>query len=278
MIFASSVTPDIIASTSPAIIWLYSLSNVQLCALVLAIFVGVAVVGQQTVQVVRHRRKINGNHNEIVAQFLSAAGVFFGIALGLVAVSVWQSFEQIDGNVTREAAKLATLYRAVHGLPPAVREPIAAKLRAYTKNEIEVTWPLQRKGENPPSNTLLGVDIRLALSSFEPKSIGEGAVQSEALRLLDDMVEFRQLRLYSVLSSGLAPTLWGVILGGSFLTLAFTWFLVAQSQFMHLLLSICLAVLLGLLVFLVVAMDHPYLGQYSVSADAFQVTLDRMMQ
>lgn len=278
MIFASLVIPDVIASTSSTIFWLYSLSNVQLCALVLTVFVMVAVVGQQTVQLVRRRRQTNGNHNEIVAQFLSAAGVFFGIALGLVAVSVWQSFEQIDSNVSREAAKLATLYRTIHGLPSAVREPIEANLRAYTKNEIEVTWPLQRKCEIPPSNTLLGVDIRGALSSFEPTSIREGAVQSEALHLLDEMVELRQLRLFSVLSSGLAPTLWGVILGGSLLTLAFTWFLVAQSQVMHLILSVCLAILLGLLVFLVVAMDHPYLGEYSISADAFQMTLDRMRQ
>jgi hypothetical protein len=39
-----------------------------------------------------------------------------------------------------------------------------------------------------------------------------------------------------------------------------------------------LSSLLGLMIFLLAAMDHPYLGNLSVGPDAFQVVYDQTMQ
>jgi hypothetical protein len=47
---------------------------------------------------------------------------------------------------------------------------------------------------------------------------------------------------------------------------------------MHFWMTALLSSLLGLMIFLLAAMDHPYLGNLSVGPDAFQVVYDQTMQ
>ncbi len=47
---------------------------------------------------------------------------------------------------------------------------------------------------------------------------------------------------------------------------------------MHVWMTVLLSSLLGLMIFLLAAMDHPYLGNLSVGPDAFQIVYDQTIQ
>jgi hypothetical protein len=47
---------------------------------------------------------------------------------------------------------------------------------------------------------------------------------------------------------------------------------------MHFWMTVLLSVLLGLMIFLLAAMDHPYLGVVSVGPEAFEVVYDQLMK
>jgi hypothetical protein len=55
------------------------------------------------------------------------------------------------------------------------------------------------------------------------------------------------------------------------------WLLRAENPALHSLLTALLAVLLGLQVFMILAIDNPYRGDYSVPPDAFELVLEVWM-
>ena len=62
-----------------------------------------------------------GNCNDVVSYFFAGIGVFYGLALGLIAVATWENYTDIDGVVSTEAAALASLYRDLDGYPQPMR-------------------------------------------------------------------------------------------------------------------------------------------------------------
>ena len=88
------------------------------------------------------KRLVGGSsqHNDLVSYFLSAIGVFYGLALGLIAVATWENYTEVDAVVTSEAAALASLYRDFDGYPQPLRGNLENTLREYTKTVIEKEW------------------------------------------------------------------------------------------------------------------------------------------
>jgi hypothetical protein len=66
-----------------------------------------------------------------------------------------------------------------------------------------------------------------------------------------------------------------VVLAGAFLSIAVTWFFDMRSQSMHLWMTVFLAALLGLLVYLLGALDNPFRGEISVSPQPFKIMYER---
>jgi Protein of unknown function (DUF4239) len=115
------------------------------------------------------------------------------------------------------------------------------------------------------------------LASFEPATEGQKTRYAETYRELDRIVELRRLRLKSVVA-GLPMALWSVVLVGAFVNIAVTWFFDMRSQTMHFWMTIMFSGLLGLLIFLLAAMDNPFRGDISVSPEAFELVYKQLMQ
>lgn len=104
-----------------SMIWIYDLPQWLLCASVVAIYAVTSLIGSQLLRSwVRETAADQPEHNDIVGNFLSAGGVLYGLLLGLVAVGAWQNHSDAEAIVTREATRIAALYRdlAVYPDPP----------------------------------------------------------------------------------------------------------------------------------------------------------------
>jgi hypothetical protein len=65
---------------------------------------------------------------------------------------------------------------------------------------------------------------------------------------------------------------------GALLNIAVTWFFDMRSQSMHFWMTVMFSGLLGLLIFLLAAMDNPFRGEISVSPEAFELVYERLMK
>jgi hypothetical protein len=203
--------------------------------------------------------------------------LFYGITLGLVAVGTWQAYSDVDTKVDQEASALAMLYRDVSNFPEPNRSELQADLREYTRRVIDVVWPLQRRGIAPQSAAGAVYTIQTHLAAFEPVSEGQKTMHAEACREFSRVVELRRTRLKSV-TSGLPASLWVVLLVGAVVNIAVTWFFHMRSESMHFWMTVMFSGVLGLLIYLLAALDNPFRGQISVGPQAFEMVYDQLMK
>ncbi len=104
---------------------------------------------------------------------------------------------------------------------------------------------------------------------FEPKTLREQSLFHETLDQFNEMLMLRQSRLDAV-EEGLPDILWWVVLIGAFLNILLVYLIHIEPARTHFLLIGVLAAFIGLMVFLVAALDHPFRGQFSLNSGPFE--------
>ena len=214
--------------------------------------------------------------NEMVGFAMSSFSMLYGLLLGLLAVDAYQGFSDTSGLTDRESTVLATLYGATGALPDPLGNELQRDLRRYTRNIIDVSWPEQRRGVVPTAAGDLLETYLGKLHGFEPETMREQNVQSEALGLANELVQIRRTRLLSV-DGGIPEILWGVVLAGAAINILLVWMLDMQRH-SHIILSAMVGGFLGLVIFLVAAMDYPFRGTVSVGPDSFEFVYETVMR
>jgi hypothetical protein len=256
--------------------WVYDIPNWLFAVLVISTCVTIGIVGHRLTE--RWVRRIvgnNGDYNDLVFTALATVGVFFGITLGLISVGAWEKFSEINTNVNQEAASLAVLYRSAKSYPDQTSYSLKFALEDYTQYIIEEGWPLQRQGIVPQKDMPKVDEIQRNLVAFEPVTDSMKALHSETLSKFNEMIMYRRHRLTSI-TSGLPDTLWGVVISGAIINLMIPWFLVYDRKLIQYAMILMMATTIGILIFLMGAMDNPFRGEFSVSPEAFQLVYEMM--
>jgi TRAP transporter TAXI family solute receptor len=257
--------------------WLNSLTAGELALVFCGVFLVVTLVG--IVLVHPHmRRAVHGKRqaNDVVIFVAANYGVVYAVLLGLLVVATFQITKDLQDHIAAEASSLATIYRSADVYPEPLRSELRAELRDYTHYVIDKDWPAHRQ-----VRVLVGGDhrlqaIRQKLFSFEPKTASQGEVHREMLRYFNAMNVAREQRQGAVFSS--VPTvLWYVLLIGALISIVFLWML-HMDLLPQILFGGITAIFLGVMMFLIYAMDHPLQGAVSVGPDPFQSVYDLEMK
>lgn len=258
-------------------IWLYEMPTWLLALLIVGLTVLISLLGLY----VTHRRLHSSRmaaliDNGTVGWFFSGVTVLYGLTLGLLTVATWQNYSDASGIASQEAAQLAVLYRDLSGYPDSVGQPLQRELHEYTKFIVEESWPAQRRGMANDTERAVLTDFQLKLLRTNVSNPAQQVLHGEAIETFNRLVELRRQRIESI-GTGVPGVLWAVVLLGAVVTIAFSYCFVVENLRFHALLTGMLALMVGLMIFLIVALDHPYLGDVSVTPDAYQVVLDKVM-
>ena len=257
--------------------WVYDLPNWLFGAMSVGVFVAIGIGGLfLTRGWVRQLHVVDHSHNDIVGFYLAAVTVFYGITLGLFAVGTWTAYSDAQSKVDHEAAALASLYRDVSGYPEPVRARLQNDLRSYTRAVIDGGWPLQREGIILNNASPVLHDIEQHMMSYEPLTERDKIITAEAFRAYNDLTESRQARHNSVFYGMPAP-LWTLLIVGALICIAVTWCFHTKSFGMHFWMTTLLSGLLGLMLYLVAALDNPYRGKISVGPEALERVYQQTM-
>jgi Protein of unknown function (DUF4239) len=257
--------------------WIYDLPNWVLFAMIIIVTVGLALAGLFISRpIVRRVVGSSSKHNDIVSYFFSSMGVFYGLALGLIAVATWENYTEVDGVVTTEAAAVASLFRDLDGYPQPLRARLETMMRDYTRVVLEREWPAHKQGVALEDGDALLDQFENEVMNFEPSKEREKIAHAEVLRSLDTVVEQRRLRLQAV-STGLPAALWCVVLIGALINGILTYLFWVENLALHAVLVAVLATFIAALIFLTAAMDNPFRGEFSVSPEAFKTILEKVM-
>ena len=257
--------------------WIYDYSSAVIGALFAVVFVLVTWAGtfglRRFLHPWFHRDR---RANEMVGFVLSSYSVFYGILIGLIAVAAYQNYGTVGDLVIRESSSLSALYRDLSGYPQPIRGRLQGELREYTRSEIERDWPLQQRGIVPSEGTHRLRQFTDDLLTFRPAELRDETIHSETLRQVNNYMDLRRSRLNSV-AVGIPAVLWWVV-GIGALTALFLLAMLDMEIHVHLILGAALSMFLGLVIFLIAAMDNPFRGEVSVTPAPLRQVYDTLMQ
>jgi amino acid transporter len=223
------------------------------------------------------RLKLGPEESAFTGAMMQAIMVFYGLAVALIAVSVWQTYTDAAGTTSREATAIGVLYRQMGGYPEPIRSELRKELREYTEYVIKEGWPLQRRGQVPHGGVKEIDDVEAKLVTFEPTTEGQKLLHGETLRAYGQMLEARRLRLDAVLT-GLPGALWFVIVIGALVSLSSTFFFHVEDTLVQKFQVVLLAIFIGMIIFIIFALDRPFRGDLGLQPGPYQLIYDQLMK
>ena len=248
----------------------------------LPLFVGGFVLGSCLIvvglrPVVRRMVQSPAEWDRALAHVSGTFGVFFGILLVLVAVSVYENFAEARHAALEEAAQVAALYRDTTAMPQEDGEPVRDTIAEYLHTVVDEDFPIQKRGILPEESAVLVDDIERMLHDYEPETIPAQAEYIQLLATFDDFVEARRERIDAV-TLELPPLFWLVIWVGAAVNAILIAFIYVKSLRLHLMIAGLLALFIGLVMFVTADMDHPYQGSISVGPGAFERVIEQIIE
>ena len=243
--------------------WLYDIPDWLLAVVVVGAAVGLSVGGFIVTRPLRVRAS-----NDVAGPVLGTVGLVQGVLLALVAVAAWNNYTAAEDASEREAAAVANMYRQFEGYPEPARQRLEARLRSYVELLVGEEWRALQRGET----SVRTIQARDALArewvNVEPRGSREELLYAATGRELEELLDARRSRLAAG-RTGLPGPLWGVALLGAAITVVCTYFFHMEHERTQIAVTSTVAISLGLLIYLILVLDHPLWGTQGIRPAVF---------
>jgi hypothetical protein len=185
-------------------------------------------------------------------------------------------------TVEQEANAAADIFWLADRLPEPRDTHLQEIVRFYAEEVVDHEWPLMEQGQAPlmthergaPSGWTIIDDIRQGIQNFEPRTKGEEQLYAEGLDQVDTLSDARRMRLVAA-EEGVPGVLWAVLIFGGIAVVGFTYLFGLENTWAHRLMVVTLAAVIGLVLFTIGALEHPFSGGARIGTGAFELILER---
>ena len=208
--------------------------------------------------------------------------MIYAVLLALVVIAVWEEYGAAGETVEQEANAAAEIFWLAHRLPEPEGAHIQELVRSYAEEVVHKEWPLMEQGEAPlmtqtqgtPAGWVLIDDIRANLQEIEPRTKAQEQLYAEGLDQVQRLADARRMRLVAA-EEGVPGVLWVVLVLSGMAAIGFTYLFGLESTWAHRLMVLTLAMVIGLVLFTIGAMEHPFSGGARIGTGAFELILER---
>jgi hypothetical protein len=253
---------------SPTIWLLLTFPSWLLAILVMGIPTALAVLGA----IVTRRRITSWEAVEERAGFagmlFAAISTVYAIFLAFTVVVAWENLGEAEKDVASEAATLVAIYRDAGGFPSPASDVMRERVRAYGRAVVDSEWDAMAQAEGSPAAQAALNSLWDYILAFEPQGDKQNTVYGEMYGRLNELGEFRQLRLLAA-DASVPGVFWLCLIGLGILTVGYTYFLGIKEARVELGMVACLTVTICAALLLTMLLDHPFTGDIRAEPDAF---------
>ncbi len=221
-------------------------------------------------------------HNDVAGFIYAALGVIYAVLLALVVIAVWEEYRAASETVEQEANALAEIFWLAHRFPEPEGSHLQELARSYAEKVSHNEWPLMEQGQAPlmtqtqgiPAGWTLIDDIRANLQEVEPRTPADEQLYAEGLDQVQRLADARRMRLVAA-EEGIPGVLWAVLIFGGMAAVGFTYLFGLENTWAHRLMVVTLAAVIGLVLFTIGAIEHPFSGGARIGTEAFNLVLER---
>lgn len=214
-----------------------------------------------------------GEHNDVVGFIIAVVGVIYAVLLGFVIIVTWENFTSAESIVGQEASTLRSIYRESAALPPEVREEIHGLVRQYAGEVVTEEWPAMADAEPgvPRVGDVLD-ELTTAISTVTVTTPAQQEFVGAEADRLSELVTLRSQRL-DYADRGIPAVLWMALVVGGVVTVGFALLFGLRRAVLHSLMVGSLAALVGVLFFVTLVINYPFVGGVSVDPEPFERVL-----
>jgi hypothetical protein len=216
---------------------------------------------------------VREGHNDVLVPLFLTAGVIYAVLLGFMVVAVWETYSDAHDNAAEEAATLVPLYRQTSDMAPDKRDEMRGILRDYTETIVKQEWGLMAAtGQpSPHAQELIG-RIYQVFGTLSPTTSIREITDAEFIRTVSSELVFRNKRLLQA-SESLSWIMWLGAIGGAVVTIGMTFILYMENKSLHLIAVGILSGLIGMLLYMLAILSHPFSGPLAIDPAAFEASL-----
>ena len=249
-------------------------------ALTGSVIIGLSILGSLLSLTFFHRyvdnEALRKNHD--VAGFIYAViTVAYAVILAFVVIVVWENFHDAEKICQEEANAIGDVRRLAREFPDSVFTQVDVATLQYTRGIMTTEWATMARGEE--DLRVRGEMIKLwkVFGRYHPTDWHQQQYFGECIQKMEELLDKRRLRLLESRSS-LPPIMWVLLLGGGFLSVAFSFLFASPVKWVQLVMTSALAGMFTLVLFLIFALDHPFAGDVRVQPDAFRYMIEHAAQ
>ncbi len=250
--------------------FLITLSPIILILVVTSFTVFIAILGMLIVRRYFADFFITTEDTPAASIFIRQISTLLAVLLAFVVISIWKNYEEQRENTGKEASALGNLYRDSRGLNSQTENEIQQMLATYTNDIVYDGWPKLKVGQESKVawmsfNKLYGKVIK-----YEPINRQEEIVYANLIRELNDLAQYRRLRIIRSANHFMPEVLWVVIFSGSLLIIISGYFLKITEKKVYMFLTAINGLMLGLIFSTMLLLNDPYRGSLQISVSPIE--------
>jgi len=213
--------------------------------------------------------KILRSHNEVTGFLFLSLTSFYAFLLSFVVFMVWGQLNETRGNVSKEGSSAMGLYRDIKFYPDTVESKQLMKVYLdFVFNVIDEEFP-NMENMKTSRKTFESFDrVFYTMEHLNPKNQFQIQLVAEMFNHLNQLASYRGLRATSM-ETEIPPPLWFPMICGAIITIICAMLLDIEHTRMHIALNTLLGIFIGMILFIIILLDHPYSGSLGIKPQSY---------
>jgi hypothetical protein len=214
----------------------------------------------------KYSAEVLKENHEVAAIIFNAFGLFYGVLVAFVVFVTWGGYDEATKNLQMEASEALDIFHTASVFPESPKKIIQQGLREYLNEVYNDEVPKMAVGDLQLYAGGAHNSLRVLFGQVDASSIPNRELYGEALRCLNNLAQYRRMRIFAG-NDTVPPVIWLVLLIGGVFAVSYTFFFGMKNIRAQYLITMTLTVTVTSILFLVYVLDHPFTGTSRVSLE-----------
>jgi hypothetical protein len=231
-----------------------------------------ALAGLRLVRKKYSTEVLKENH-EVAAIIFNAFGLLYGVVVAFVVFVTWSGYDDATKNLQMEANEVDDIFHMSKAFPDPANKIIQQGLIDYTTSVYNDELKKMSQGDISLHSNRAMARLLIVFHQMDEKSIPNKELYAESLKRLDNLTQYRRLRIFAG-NNTVPPVIWFVLLVGGGITVSYAFFFGMKNIKAQYMITAALTVTITLILFLIYVLDHPFTGTSKISAEPLKQVME----
>lgn len=234
-----------------------------------------AVMGLFALRKILPRFAMSENADFMVSA-VAIVGTLVSVLLGFIVSTAADHYKDLEGCVDSEATAVAEIFRLSRALPEEKGHRLQLGSINYCEAIVNKEWTAMKKRELSEEVTAAFLELNGGILDIRPQNLQESNIQTELLRSLREVSNYRRERIISVRSHSFIQMLPMLLICSVVLLVISYLFTAEKPSKLQILLIALIGIVLGANFGILDLLDHPFNGDASISPEQFKINEETM--